>query len=75
MTSDRFTLAWAAVQNAMPAGWRLDSVRCASTGLDAAQRSDRWRAIADGPGAAIEEVEAADPVAALTLLIEHVRRH
>lgn len=74
MTTDRVGLAWARAQRDLPPDWRLDSLRCASTGLDIDQRSERWRAIGHGPGGATEEVEDADPVAALNSLVERVRR-
>jgi hypothetical protein len=41
--------AWVELSAAMPLGWHLDSLRCASTGLQPDQRSNRWVAIAIGP--------------------------
>jgi hypothetical protein len=72
--TDDFSAAWTRAQRAMPAGWRLDSLRCASTSLDVSQRSERWLANAHGPDGAVEQVEEADPVAALNSLVERVRR-
>lgn len=33
----------------MPAHWRLDSLRCGSTGMTPQARSERWIAVAIGP--------------------------
>ena len=33
--------AWMAAEASLPPGWRLEGVTCASTGLQAEQRSDR----------------------------------
>lgn len=53
---------------ALPAGWRLDGLRCASTGLDAALRSERWIAEACGPLGECLRLEAATPEGALLRL-------
>jgi hypothetical protein len=41
--------AWIAASAALPIGWRLEGVTCASEGLQLEERSDRWRAWAPGP--------------------------
>lgn len=53
----------------MPAGWTLDSLRCASTGLAVGQRSDDWVALAVGLAGEQHEHRASDPVAALDGLV------
>jgi hypothetical protein len=72
--TDDFSAAWTRAPRAKPAGWRRDSLQCASPGLDLRQRSERWLANAHGPDGAVEQVEEADPVAALNSLVEQVRR-
>lgn len=61
--------AWARVQAALPEGWSIDSLRCASEGLTPEQRSDDWIAVAIGPGGDERRARAADPLAALERLI------
>jgi hypothetical protein len=63
------TAAWSRVQAALPAGWSLDGLRCASTGLTEADRSDEWIAVAVGPGGEERRARATDPVAALEGLV------
>ena len=63
------TAAWARVQAALPEGWTLDGLRCASAGLAEDERSDEWIAVAVGPDGAERRARAADPVAALEGLI------
>ncbi len=60
--------AWVESQAGLPEGWVLDSLQCASTGLDEQERSDDWVAVAIGPGGEERRVRAADPVAALNAL-------
>ncbi len=57
--------AWASAERALPPGWRLDGLRCQSTGLAEEQRSEAWRAVARGPAG--EEVSGlgASPLDAL----------
>jgi hypothetical protein len=59
------TAVWARVQAALPEGWQLDALRCASTGLAEADRSDDWIAGALGPDGQERQARAADPIAAL----------
>jgi hypothetical protein len=63
--SDALTRAWAAAQDRLPDRWRLDGLRCASTGLAADQRSADWIAVAIGPADEERSFRAADPFAAL----------
>ena len=65
--------AWAAAETALPSGWRLDGLRCTSTGLDAAQRSDGWRAVAIGPDGEEIVTDADDPADALLKLAVQVQ--
>jgi hypothetical protein len=62
-------VAWNRVQSALPEGWALDGLRCASTGLTEEERSDEWIAAAVGPDGAERRSRAADPVAALEGLV------
>lgn len=57
--------AWQAAQARLPDGWQLESLRCASAGLDPADRSDDWIAVALGPDGEERRFRAADPVEAL----------
>jgi hypothetical protein len=61
--------AWARTQAALPDGWTVDSLRCASTGLSPDERSDDWIAIARGPDEEERASRARDPFAALEGLI------
>ena len=62
--------AWAEAEARLPQGWSLDGLRCASTGLSPAQRSDDWIAVATGPTGRTSEARAADPIAALESLVK-----
>lgn len=64
---------WAATEAAMPRPWRLDSLRCASTGLAAEERSERWVAVALDAAGHVAEAEAASPEEALDALVQAVR--
>ena len=64
-TSPDLTTAWHETQARLPAGWTVDSLRCASSGLDPVQRSDDWIAVAVGPGGEERRHRAPDPIAAL----------
>jgi hypothetical protein len=62
---------------ALPPGWHLNGLRCASTGLGEAQRSDRWVAEACGPVGACEVIERdlpADALRELARLVGERRR-
>jgi hypothetical protein len=59
------TSAWRRAQAALPEGWTLDSLRCASSGLAEEERSDDWMAVAVGPDGQERRARAADPIAAL----------
>ncbi len=56
---------WREVQAALPAGWLLDSLRCAGTGLAVDQRSDEWIAVAVAPDGSELRYQAPSPAAAL----------
>jgi hypothetical protein len=60
--------AWIAASAALPIGWRLEGLTCASTGLAPEQRSDRWRAWAIGPKGERIEGEGEGPISALNAL-------
>jgi len=44
--ADELGRRYLALQQSLPAGWLLDGVRCASSGLKPDQRSDAWQAVA-----------------------------
>lgn len=69
---ERVTEAWDRTQVALPAGWTLDSLRCASDGLAPDQRSDDWVAVALGPEGEERRARAPGPVAALEGLLSLV---
>jgi hypothetical protein len=62
-------VAWRRAQEALPTGWQLDGLRCASTGLGADERSEDWIAVALGPDGEERRARAVDPVAALEGLV------
>ena len=70
----RMDSAWVDAEAALPLGWHLDSLRCASTGLAPEHRSDRWVAVAVGPAGEKLEAEGWDPVTALGALARLLRR-
>jgi len=57
--------AWQAAQLRLPEGWHVDSLRCASGGLEPSLRSEDWIAVAIGPDGEEVRVRAADPIEAL----------
>jgi hypothetical protein len=61
--------AWFRVQAALPEGWTLDGLRCASTGFTEDEGSDEWIAVAVGPEGEERRARAVDPVAALEGLV------
>lgn len=52
---------WVATQARLPEGWSLDGLRCASTGLMPAGRSDDWVAVAIGPDGEERSARARTP--------------
>lgn len=60
--------AWVSAEAALPLGWRIEGVTCASTGLQSEQRSDRWRASATGPKGERITGEGDGPILALHAL-------
>lgn len=67
--ADALGQAWRRAQEALPAGWQLEGLRCASDGLAPDQRSDDWLAVALGPGGVERRVRAPDPFEALDELV------
>ena len=68
------TDAWNAAAAALPPGWRLQGLRCTSTGLAPEERDDRWLAEACGPDGACVRLEHSEPEAALAELADRLRR-
>ena len=64
-TAEELSAAWAAAEGRLPQGWRLDSLRCASSGLDPDQRSTDWIAVAGGPHGEERTFQAPDALSAL----------
>ena len=62
---DDLSEAWKAAQERLAEGWTLDSLRCASTGLEPAARSDDWVAVAVGPDGEERRFTAATALEAL----------
>ena len=63
--STNLTSVWAEVERELPAGWTLDGLRCASTGLSPDRRSDDWIAVAVGPEGEERTYRANEPDSAL----------
>jgi hypothetical protein len=66
------TDAWNGAASALPPGWRLEGLRCTSTGLRPSQRGDDWIAEACGPDEACIRVESSDPHQALASLTQQL---
>lgn len=64
--------AWRAASERLPAGWRLDGMRCTSTGLAPGERGERWRAVAARADGSMIEAVADDPLEALDELVRQV---
>jgi hypothetical protein len=60
---------WRRTQAALPDGWQLDSLRCASEGSARHQRSDEWLAVAIGPDDIEVIGRGINPTAALADLL------
>jgi hypothetical protein len=56
---------WTEVEEQLPSGWRLDGLRCASTGLAPEDRSEDWVAVAIGPDGETRTCRAVEPGDAL----------
>jgi hypothetical protein len=69
---DQLELAWNATSRSLPPGWEL-SLRCQSTGLAPVERSEKWRAVAEGPEGARLEGLGDDPISALADLYLQTR--
>jgi hypothetical protein len=67
--TEELTEAWRRTAAALPEGWLLDGLRCASTGLGPEERSADWIAVAVGPQGQERHSRAADPIAALEGLV------
>lgn len=66
--------AWTKASAALPLGWELDSIRCASGGMSPEQRSDKWIAVALGPEGEEIQVEGEGPISALANLALSLRK-
>lgn len=64
--TNAMTQAWADAEAKLPAGWQLDGLRCASTGLTPDKRSEEWIAVAIGPDGEERLHQAVEPASALS---------
>lgn len=64
-TTHDLAAVWDEIADRLPDGWSLDGLRCASTGLSEAQRSEDWVAVASGPDGEQREHRASQPIDAL----------
>ena len=64
---------WRSAEAALPDGWALQGLRCGSTGLEPAQRSEMWVAEACGPAGGCARIEATSPNEALGELTRRLR--
>ena len=71
---DILTVAWVQTEGRLPPGWTLDSLRCASTGLQAEERSEDWIAVAVAPDGTERRFRAPDAITALTGLVDSFER-
>lgn len=69
---EELLVAWASAEARLAPGWQLEALRCASTGLDPASRSDDWIAVATGPGGARLEQRSASAIGALAELVANL---
>ena len=65
MEGEALATVWRQAQDRLPAGWSLDGLRCASTGLAPEQRSDDWIAVAVNGDGEERQYRASDPADAL----------
>jgi len=70
--SDALVRAWQTAAEKLPSRWRLDGIRCTSTGLAPGERGERWRALAVDAGGRSAEAVADDPEGALDELVRLV---
>ena len=77
-TTSDLTSIWADTETRLPAGWQLDGLRCASTGLTPDQRSREWVAVAVGPGGeqrSLRSLELEDALRGLATEFETAPEH
>jgi hypothetical protein len=65
---------WKSTEAALRPEWRLEGLRCTSTGLTPDRRGDRWVAEACGPSGACVKVESGQPEDALASLGDRVQK-
>ena len=70
---DDLRTAWVEAHHELPDGWRLEALRCASTSLEPANRSDDWIAVAIGPEGEERTARGEDPMLALAALVVSLR--
>jgi hypothetical protein len=73
VASKGLTECWRGAMAAKPSDWALMGIRCTSTGLAPADRSDGWIAEACGPSGACLTAEARSPEDALLALTVQLR--
>ena len=70
MEADDLTKVWRDAEGRLPPGWRLDGLRCASTGLNPGERSADWIAAAVSQNGQERRHRASDPVSAIVGLAD-----
>jgi len=66
------TTVWHEADAALPDGWHLDSLRCASASLRPDDRSDDWIAVAVDTLGAEQMARAATPELAIRELVDQI---
>jgi hypothetical protein len=64
---------WREANAALPPGWTLQGLRCASIGLTPRERCDGWVAEACGPNGGCERFQDESPLLALSALTRRLR--
>ena len=62
---DQLTRSWSAAQGRLPDGWRVEALRCASSGPSTDSGSADWTATAVGPAGEERSYRADDAISAL----------
>ena len=73
MTEPRLGVIWNEVEGGLAPCWHVDSLRCASIGLEPQQRSDEWIGMAVADDGREVRYQASTPAKALRGLTELTR--
>jgi hypothetical protein len=69
---DDLAAAYLTTELALPPGWQLDGLRCASTGLSPGERSHEWRAVGRTSDGRSVQGRGREPRAALADLLDRI---